>query len=115
MAEATGVSGHTLRYYESAGLIHPITRTAGNQRRYQPDDIEWVKFLVRLRETGMPVVQMREYAALRAQGEPAREEQLAMLAQHQRTVRRHIKRLRGHEQALAAWIENHRQTGTGTE
>ena len=115
MAKATGISGHTLRYYERAGLIHPITRTSGNQRRYQPGEVEWVKFIVRLRETGMPIARIREYAALRAQGESAREEQLAMLAEHQRTARLQIKRLRAHDRALTAWIESHRQTDTGTE
>lgn len=113
MAEATGVTGHTLRYYERAELIHPITRTEGNQRRYQAGDVEWVGFLVRLRETGMPIAQMREYAALRSQGDATLPEQLALLAEHQNTVRRQIKRLRGHERALDAWIENHRPTGTG--
>lgn len=115
MAKATGITGHTLRYYERAGLINPITRTSGNQRRYQPGDVEWVRFVVRLRETGMPIDQIREYAALRAQGDSARVEQVAMLADHQRTVRRQIKRLRAHERALTDWIENHRHTGTGTE
>jgi len=115
MAKATGVTGHTLRYYERAGLINPITRTTGNQRRYQPGDVEWVKFVVRLRETGMPIAQIREYATLRAQDDTTRDEQLAMLADHQRTVRRQIKRLHAHERALTAWIEDHRHTGTGTE
>lgn len=115
MAKATGVTGYTLRYYERAGLIHPIHRTSGNQRRYQPDDVEWVRFLVRLRETGMPIDQIREYATLRAQGESAREEQLAMLAGHQRTVRRQIKRLRAHERALTSWIEDQRRTDAPTD
>lgn len=61
-------SGYTLRYYERAGLIQAVTRTGGNQRRYQPGDVEWVRFL-RLRETGMPISQMHQYADLRAEGE----------------------------------------------
>lgn len=115
MAKATGITGHTLRYYERAGLIHPITRTAGNQRRYQPGDVKWIRFVMRLRETGMPIAQIRTYASLRTQGDAAREERLAMLLEHQRTVRRYIKRVRAHDRALTDWIENHRQTDTGTE
>lgn len=114
MAEVTGVTGHTLRYYERVGLIRPIARTTGNQRRYQHSDVEWVRFLVRLRETGMPIARMREYAALRSQGDSTRQEQLALLVEHQRDVRRQIKRLREHERALAVWVENNRQTNTGT-
>ena len=43
MAAATGVSAHTLRYYEKAGLIESVARNAGNQRRYSAADIEWLK------------------------------------------------------------------------
>jgi|SRR5699024_1363662 len=107
MAKATGVSGHTLRYYERAGLIHPITRTNGGQRRYQPADIEWMRLLVRLRESGMPIAQLRVYAALRAGGDATLSEQLGLLTEHRKTVRRQIRRLRDHERALNAWIENH--------
>ena len=68
MSAATGLSAHTLRYYERAELIRSVARTAGNQRRYSAADVTWLAFLLRLRETGMPIAQMREYAALRAQG-----------------------------------------------
>src|SRR5699024_3493785 len=77
MAETTDVTGHTLRYYERAGLIGAVPRTAGGQRRYQHSDVEWVRFLVRLRETGMPIAQMREFAALRAQGDATLPDQLS--------------------------------------
>ncbi|MGP5364905.1 MerR family transcriptional regulator [Brachybacterium tyrofermentans] len=109
MAEVTGVTAHTLRYYERAGLIHPITRTVGNQRRYQRDDVDWVRFLVRLRETGMPIAQMRNYAALRSRGESTLPARLTMMTEHQQAVRQRIKWLRDHERALAATIATHQQ------
>lgn len=59
MSAATGVPAHTLRYYERVELIRPVARNSGNQRRYSAADVEWVKFLLRLRETGMPIAQMR--------------------------------------------------------
>lgn len=109
MTETTGVTAHTLRYYERAGLIRPITRTAGGQRRYQPDDIDWVRFLRRLRETGMPIAQMRRYAALRDDVDAALPARLDLLTAHHRTLRQRIARLRGHERALAATISDHEQ------
>jgi DNA-binding transcriptional MerR regulator len=109
MAAATGVSGHTLRYYERAGLIRPVTRNLGNQRRYQADDVEWVKFLLRLRDTGMPISQMRAYAELRAQGSATIEPRLALLEAHQRGLHDQIARLRNHEKALIAKIATYRQ------
>jgi len=108
MAALTGVPADTLRYYERAGLIQPVARTAGNQRRYSQADVEWVRFLLRLRETGMPIAQMRRYAALRAEGVSTTAERLAMLEEHQRRLREQVALLRHHERALAAKIATYR-------
>lgn len=104
MTETTGFSGHTLRYYERAGLIQPITRTPGGRRRYQPGDVEWVRFLRRLRETGMPIAQMRHYADLRAHGDTTIQERLELLKEHQREVRRQIAQLGSHDRALTDYL-----------
>ncbi len=109
MAAVTGVSGYTLRYYERAGLIQAVTRTGGNQRRYQPGDVEWVRFLLRLRETGMPISQMHQYADLRAEGESSLRARLELLDAHHERLRQQITVLRGHERALRAKVETYRQ------
>ena len=115
VAKTIGITGHTLRYYERAGLIEPITRTTGGQRRYQPADIDWIRFLIRLRETGMPIAQMRHFAALRAQGEATIGDRLTLLAEHRRGVRRQIARLREHEQALTITIAEYPHKATNTQ
>ena len=101
MSAATGVSAHTLRYYERAELIRPVARNAGNQRRYLAADIDWVRFLLRLRETGMPIAQMRDYARLRALGPATTAARLGLLETHREALRVQIARLRAHERALA--------------
>ncbi|WP_279586472.1 MerR family transcriptional regulator [Naumannella halotolerans] len=108
MAEATGVTAHTLRFYERAELIRPVARNSGNQRRYSSADVEWVRFLLRLRETGMPISQMREYAALREQGPVTTEARLRLLQAHQAGLREQITLLRSHEKALAEKIRLYR-------
>ena len=109
MAQAVGVSAHTLRYWERAGLITPISRDSGGRRRYGPADIAWVQFLLRLRETGMPIAQMRQYADLRAQGDPTIPARIDMLVQHRETLHGQIARLRAHEKALDAKIDTYQQ------
>lgn len=108
MSVATGITAHTLRYYERAELIRPVARNSGNQRRYSAADVEWVKFLLRLRETGMPIAQMREYATFREQGPISTEPRLRLLEAHQEGLREQIARLRAHEKALAAKIATYR-------
>lgn len=115
MSAVTGVSGYTLRYYERAGLIHSVTRSGGNQRRYQPGDVEWVRFLLRLRETGMPIAQMRRYAALRSEGTTTLRARLELLAEHHERLREQITALRGHERALRTKVETYRQMLADTE
>jgi DNA-binding transcriptional MerR regulator len=89
-------------------LIHPVTRNSGRQRRYSKADVEWVKFLLRLRETGMPIAQMREYAQLRARGASTIEARLALLEAHQAALREQIVQLRAHEKALDTKIATYR-------
>lgn len=86
IAEASRVSGltaHTLRYYEQIGLIAPIGRSSG-ARRYADDDMRWLEFLVRLRSTGMPMRDMQRYAQLLREGQTpdSLAERQAMLEQH---------------------------------
>ena len=109
MSAATGVSAHTLRYYERVGLIHAIARTTGNRRRYSDADIEWVRFLLRLRETGMPIAQMREYAELRGRGPASIEQRLDLLERHRENLRERIARLREHDRALARKIATYQE------
>src|SRR6266851_2118723 len=64
-ARRTGVSVHTLRYYERAGLVvTTIDRTAGGRRRYQQQDLHWITLCTKLRATGMPIKTIRRYAQL---------------------------------------------------
>lgn len=86
-----------------------MPRNSGNQRRYSADDVAWVRFLLRLRETGMPIAQMREYAALRARGPDTTEPRLRLLEAHQAGLRAQITQLRAHEKALADKITTYRR------
>jgi DNA-binding transcriptional MerR regulator len=64
-ARRTGVSAHTLRYYERAGLVvTTVDRTAGGRRRYQQQDLYWITVCTKLRATGMPIKTIRRYAQL---------------------------------------------------
>jgi len=84
VAAATGLTVHTLRYYERIGLIDPVPRQENKHRLYREEDILWIAFLLKLRSTGLPVRQMVRYAELRRQGNHRESvsERKAMLEQH---------------------------------
>lgn len=83
VAEQTGLSVHTLRYYERAGLMpRPIGRSSSTHRRYSEGDVSWVVFLTRLRSTGMPIATLREYPELTQRGDDTAEARLELLLRH---------------------------------
>ncbi|MGF1571198.1 MAG: MerR family transcriptional regulator [Nodosilinea sp.] len=94
VAAATGLSVHTLRYYERCGLIAAIDRATSGHRRYSADDIRWIEFLTKLRRTGMPIRQMQRYAVLvRQHPDTAFGERRQMLEAHRQTVLAQIQQL----------------------
>jgi DNA-binding transcriptional MerR regulator len=86
-ARRTGVSVHTLRYYERAGLVvTPVDRTYGGWRRYRQLDLDWITVCTRLRATGMPIRSIRRYAELVAAGHGNEKERLALMEAHRAEV-----------------------------
>ncbi len=85
-AERSGLSAHTLRYYERIGLIQPVDRGTNGHRRYGRDDLEWLDLLIKLRTTGMPIRQMVEYAELVRQGPETAGRRRAMLERHRAEI-----------------------------
>ena len=85
-AEAAGVSVHTLRYYERAGLLAPVERNGSGHRRFTDRDVEWAVTCTRFRATGMPIRRIRDYAKLVREGEGNEAERLALLEEHRADV-----------------------------
>jgi DNA-binding transcriptional MerR regulator len=98
VAEVTGVSAHTLRYYERIGLLD-VARQPSGHRRFSEHDISRVVFIGRLRATAMPIRDIQRYFALVAAGPSTEGDRLALLQSHRRAVR---VRLRELEAALGA-------------
>ncbi|OUQ86522.1 MerR family transcriptional regulator [Brevibacillus brevis] len=61
VAEQTGLSTDTLRYYEKIGLLASPTRGGGQKRMYDEGDIGRIRFLNHLRRTDMPLKKIKEY------------------------------------------------------
>jgi DNA-binding transcriptional MerR regulator len=95
-ARATGVSAHTLRYYERAGLINGVNRADSGHRRYDDADLAWIEVLQRLRATGMPIRRIRRYAELVRAGEGNEGERLELLQEHREAVRATLAEVQRH-------------------
>ncbi|MFB9892437.1 MerR family transcriptional regulator [Planobispora takensis] len=92
-SRVSGLSTHTLRYYEQVGLIHEVGRDTGGRRSYTQPDLEWLDFLTKLRTTGMSIAEMCRYAELRRRGPATAAERRRMLEAHRERVLERIAQL----------------------
>ncbi|ERK72643.1 MULTISPECIES: MerR family transcriptional regulator [Leifsonia] len=94
IAERTGLSAHTLRYYEREGLmLSPVERASSSHRRYSEADLTWVLFLTKLRSTAMPIATVRRYVELARRGDDTTAERLELLLLHRMTVVRQLEEM----------------------
>lgn len=100
VAQQTGLSIDTLRYYERIGLLEHVNRTGSGHRRYTQHDITWIELLIKLRYTGMPLAQMTRFAELRRQGDATLAERCIMLEEHQQVLEQHMQELERNMVAL---------------
>lgn len=90
LAKRTGLSAHTIRYYERIRLLPFADRDAGGRRDYDESILVWIAFLDRLRNTGMPIREMLRYAELRAAGDQTGTQRRILLEAHRDRVRAHL-------------------------
>lgn len=86
VAKLLGVSTHTLRYYEKENILIANRDINGN-RLYEESHIKWLQFVMKLKQTQMPIAKIREYARLYTEGEHTTEDRLQLLENHKKSIR----------------------------
>ncbi|GGX85933.1 MerR family transcriptional regulator [Streptomyces fructofermentans] len=89
----TGLTAHTLRWYERIGLMPHIDRSHTGQRRYTNRDLDWLDLVGKLRLTGMPVAGMVRYAEMVREGDHTYTDRFELLEATRRDVRERIAEL----------------------
>lgn len=82
VGELTGLTPHTLRYYERIGLLEPVPRAVSGHRRYAESDLGWVRFVVMLRQTGMSIAESLQFMELTRAGDHTIPERVRVLRAH---------------------------------
>ncbi|WP_328591353.1 rhodanese-like domain-containing protein [Brevibacillus migulae] len=93
IANVTGLSVHTLRYYEKMGLLEGVARNEHGYRQYSEADLSWIDFLLCLRDLGMTISEMKYYSDLRSQGASTLNPRRQLLEAHHEKVTTQIKAL----------------------
>lgn len=107
-AGATGVSADTLRYYEKLGLLQPQRNSAG-WRAYSEQDKEWLTFILLLKETDMPLSDIKRYAVWRKQGDQSFADRMELLIAHQARLLERQQQLDVFQQRLTDKIKRYQK------
>ncbi|WP_101525149.1 MerR family transcriptional regulator [Nocardioides houyundeii] len=107
-ADRAGLSIDTLRYYERDGLLlRPVGRSTTGHRRYEEADLRWIEMVTRLRATGMPIRDVRRYAAMVREGSGNEDARLDLLRAHRQAVLARLSEVTEHLGAIEAKIGNY--------
>lgn len=91
VCERTGLSAHTLRFYEKEGLLTDISRTSGGIRSYSDDDMESLSLICCLKNTGMPLAEIARFIRLTREGEHTLKERCEILREHREHIIAHME------------------------
>jgi DNA-binding transcriptional MerR regulator len=91
-SKLTGLSIPTLRYYENLGILKPA-RSKNNYREFTDSDLNWMMFILRLKQTGMPLENICKYSFLREQGDQTIEERIKLLDEQERLLNKEFLKL----------------------
>jgi len=112
VASMTGLSTHTLRYYEKIGLIKNVQRDQTGYRQYTDFDLAWIQFLIRLRVTGMPMLKMKQFSDLRQKGDSTITARKELLEEHYKDVLGKIEELELNSQRIEEKIAHYKKLET---
>ena len=86
VSKKTGLSTHTLRYYEKEGLISGVERSQGGFRQYTDEDLERLGLICCLKNTGMSIQEIARFVQLTHEGDHTLKERVELLREHRENV-----------------------------
>jgi DNA-binding transcriptional MerR regulator len=91
VVEKTGLSRHTLRYYEKIGIIKPVLRNKSGHRNYTDEDMEIIGFVLKMKTACLPIKDIVSYIALLNQGEKSYKKRLEILQRHKEHIEKRLE------------------------
>jgi DNA-binding transcriptional MerR regulator len=106
----TGLTAHTLRFYEQEGLfVAPVRRNAAGRRVFTGEEVGWLKVCTKLRSSGMPLPEIRRYAQLAREGAGNEAERFEILRRHEARVQQQVADLQEALGIIHAKVERYAQ------
>ena len=96
VSKKTGLTAHTLRYYEKEGLITGVERSQGGIRQYTDEDLERLGLIRCLKNTGMSIQEIARFVQLTHEGDHTLEERVELLREHREKVLERMAEMQQH-------------------
>ena len=93
VSKKTGLSAHTLRYYEKEGLLSHVDRSPGGFRQYTDEDMEALGLICCLKNTGMSLQEITRFVSLTHEGDQTLKERVELLREHRENVIRRMQEM----------------------
>jgi DNA-binding transcriptional MerR regulator len=111
ISEKTNLTEHTIRYYDREGLIPLIKRTKSGIRQFSEDDLEWINLICCLRNSGMPLQEIKEFMQLCLKGKDSLEERRELLIRHRTRIQEQMANLDNSLNIVNFKIEHYKEIG----
>lgn len=111
VAEKTNLSIYTLRYYDKEGLLPLIKRSETGIRKFTDNDIEWIKLICCLKNSGMSIENIKEFMQCCLKGKEGADERKSMLEEHKKNIENQIEQLNRSMQIVNYKIDHYKEIG----
>ena len=96
VSRMTGLSPHTLRFYEKEGLLGVVERSPSGFRQYSDADLEVLHGICCLKNTGMSLQEIARFLELSREGDKTLQERVELLQTHRNKVLSRLEELQTH-------------------
>lgn len=110
-AELTGLSEHTLRFYDREGLLPLLKRTDSGIRVFSEQDIDWIGLICCLKNSGMAISTIKRFMQLCLKGEETEEQRRALLEEHRAFILSQMEQLNKSLSTVNYKLEHYKEIG----
>jgi len=109
VSDMTGFPPSTLRYYEKEKILPTVNRNANGIRSYTYDDIGWIYLINCLKNTNMPISDIKNFVALCEKGDSTLNERLTIVLNHQEEIKSQIAELQTYQKHIDFKIDYYKK------
>jgi DNA-binding transcriptional MerR regulator len=100
IAEKMGVTVYTLHYYDKEGLLPFVDRNRNGARVFKDSDFGWLDTITALKNTGMPLKQIRQYIEWVMEGDSTIAQRFECIKNQKKLVKKQLEELKDYAELL---------------